>query len=116
MKKHPKGDPRSKFAKLRGLMRQKRVAQADIAVTLGCSGVHVSQCLCGVTEWKLHEIWVVMSILRIPAEDMWLYFPKDGVDKDIDMHGAYASGSECSFSSVNANDGYVMSGTYYSTY
>ena len=67
-----------KFRRLRGRMRERNITQADMAAALGCSTVCVSQRLCAKSPWQLDEMYVIMSILHIPTEDMYLYFPRDG--------------------------------------
>ena len=70
-----------KFCRLRGKMRERNITQADMAAALGCSSVCISQRLCCVRSWQLDEIWKVMNILHINPDEMYLYFPADGIDK-----------------------------------
>lgn len=46
---------------------------------LRLSPAAVSSRMCGSSPWHLDEAYVVMDRLGIPAREMHLYFPKDGI-------------------------------------
>lgn len=72
------------FRKLRIAMMDQDKTMADLAPVVGVkTPSNVSDRFVGRTDWKLDEIYAVLDFLKIPAEDMHLYFPRGGQDKRI---------------------------------
>lgn len=62
------------YAKLRGKIREMFVTQEAFAEAMGMSTVTMSQRLNGKVEWKTNEIAKACELLKIPLEEVALYF------------------------------------------
>ena len=74
------------FRKLRQCMASMSVTFAELADALGIDETTVSRKLSGVSEWNLDEIHGVLEYLHLPAEEMYLYFPRNGEDVESIQH------------------------------
>lgn len=62
------------YAKLRGKIREMFVTQEAFADAMGMSTVTMSQRLNSKVEWKTNEIAKACELLKIPLEEVALYF------------------------------------------
>lgn len=62
------------FSKLRGRIAEKGFTRALIAKRLGVSEPTLRAKMSGKTDWKLSEIYMLMFILDISAEEIGAYF------------------------------------------
>ncbi len=67
------------FRKLRALIFENDITQADIAQKIGKSKAYVSLRMQGKYDFNLGDIYAIIEILKIPPEKVLEYFPKDGV-------------------------------------
>ena len=66
------------FKKLRKAMLDADKNQADLALEMGVSEAYISHRFTGKYPWSQDDQYYIMDCLRIPYEDMYLYFPKQG--------------------------------------
>ncbi len=66
------------YRKLRTLLFENDITQRDIAEITGRSVAYVNNCFCLRTVWTLADIYAICDKLKIPYEDITLYFPKNG--------------------------------------
>lgn len=64
---------RRKFAKLKALMYEREVIQADLAEALGRSQTYIVVRMGGKEPWNLEDIQAIGTMLEIPREQ-WLDF------------------------------------------
>ncbi len=64
---------RRKFAKLKALMYEREVVQADLAATLGRSQTYIVVRMNGKEPWSLDDVQTIGNMLEIPREQ-WLDF------------------------------------------
>lgn len=63
-----------RYAKLRGIIREKFGTQEAFAAAMGMHTATLSGKLNGATEWSRAEIVKAAEVLGIPLEDIWVYF------------------------------------------
>lgn len=63
-----------RYAKLRGLIREKYRTQEAFAEAIGLHPATLSGKLRGVTDWTRSEIELTVNTLGIPAEEVAAYF------------------------------------------
>ncbi len=66
------------YAKLRGLLREHEIRQEDLAVDLDLSPGSVSNRMNCKESWKVHEMWLIMNMLGLPAHKLHEIFPQNG--------------------------------------
>lgn len=71
--------PRVRFAKLRGAIKGAEMDHAYVAEHLNRSAFYVSRRFCGHEPWSQDDQYAMMDLLRIPYDQMHIYFPKDGI-------------------------------------
>lgn len=64
---------RRKFAKLKALLYEKELIQADLARELGRSGTYITVRMNGKEPWSLDDVQAIGEMLEIPREQ-WLDF------------------------------------------
>lgn len=74
-----------KYLRLRNLLKQQDIDQEYLAELLGRSGPYISRCLSGKSQWHINEIWAIVRLCRIELTEIYIYFPPDGVDFEIDV-------------------------------
>ncbi len=62
------------YSKLRGLIRERKRTQEEIAVAVGLNPSILSQKLCGKGLFKQTEISAICNVLQIRPEDISVYF------------------------------------------
>lgn len=62
-----------RYAKLRGLIREKCGTDAALAQAAGMSPSVLSRCLTGSRQWRGEEIASVCCVLGIPLEEAYQY-------------------------------------------
>lgn len=62
-----------KFAKLRGLIREKYFTESNFAQAIGIPHYVLSKCLNGLRQWRGEEIGVVCKALGIPLAEAYKY-------------------------------------------
>lgn len=62
------------YSKLRGLIREKRFIQDEIAKAIPINAATLSQKLSGKGLFKQNEISAICKILDIPSADIGVYF------------------------------------------
>lgn len=65
---------RRKFAKLKALMYEREVIQADLAEALGRSQTYIVVRMGGKEPWNLEDIQTIGAMLDIPREQWLDYF------------------------------------------
>lgn len=73
---------RRKFAKLKNLMFEREITQAEAAKKLGCGLAYLSHRLNGHFPFTFHDAEILSEMLDIPREEWADYFtdkPKIGV-------------------------------------
>lgn len=63
-----------KFAKLRGLIKEKGMTESELAMKINLSPSSISCRLSGKVEWSLPEMRAVCDVLEIPISDIGKYF------------------------------------------
>ena len=63
-----------KFAKLRGLIKEKGMTESELAMKINLSASSISCRLSGKVEWTLPEMRAVCDVLEIPISDIGKYF------------------------------------------
>jgi transcriptional regulator with XRE-family HTH domain len=63
-----------RYAKLRGLIREKYTRQSNFAEAMGMNPTTLSKKLCGGVDWTRQEIEKACELLGIPAEQLHAYF------------------------------------------
>lgn len=63
-----------KFAKLRGLIKEKGMTESELAMKINLSPSSISCRLSGKVEWTLPEMRAVCDVLEIPISDIGKYF------------------------------------------
>lgn len=66
------------FRKLRTKLYDLDIGQAYLAKKLGVSQQSVSNRMRGKYPWTLDEMYIVMDLIKEPAEKLHEYFPKRG--------------------------------------
>lgn len=72
-----------KYMRLRRRLRDCDISQEYLAELLNCSSSHVSLCLSGHTDWKMSEVYKIAEFCRIPAAEIYVYFPPGGDDDKV---------------------------------
>ncbi len=67
------------FAKLRGRMHEMDINSNALANFLGRSQSYVSTRMTHNSSWELDEIYKILDLLMIPPEEIFTYFPPNGV-------------------------------------
>lgn len=62
------------FSKLIGRMAEKGFSRESVAKVLGVSTVTFRRKLNGENDWKLSEVYRLISLLEIPYEEIFDYF------------------------------------------
>ena len=62
------------FGKLIGRMAEKKCSRENVAKALGISSVTFRRKLIGEYDWKLSEVYKLISLLEIPDEEIFDYF------------------------------------------
>ncbi len=68
---------RRKFAKLKALMFEQEVTQADIAKATGRSQTYIASRMTGREVFDLNDMKVIASLLDLPREKWLDYFMED---------------------------------------
>lgn len=63
-----------KYAKLRGAIREKLGAEANLAKKLNLNAITLSKKLNGKADWKKREIEKTLEFLYIPRSEVYEYF------------------------------------------
>lgn len=63
------------FRKLRGKLKEEDIDQVYLAEKLGVCPMAVSHRMTGKTDWRLHEMYSVLELIREPPEAIYIYFP-----------------------------------------
>lgn len=71
---------RRKFAKLKALLYEKELIQADLAREVGRSGTYITVRMNGKEPWSLDDVQVIGKMLEIPREQWLDYF----IDSTLD--------------------------------
>lgn len=70
----------AKYKRLRGAMYANSVTQEEIAKLLKRSLAYVSLRMTGKQPYDINEVYAICDYLEIPYGDIYLYFPRGGVD------------------------------------
>jgi len=65
------------FYKLRWELKENDFRQDDVAYCLGCSTIHVGQCLRGQAPFRGHEMYRILDLLHVDHGEMSEYFPAE---------------------------------------
>lgn len=68
---------RRKFAKLKALMFEQEVTQADIAKAAGRSKTYIASRMTGREAFDLNDMRIIASLLDLPREKWLDYFMED---------------------------------------
>lgn len=69
------------FSKLRGLIKEKYGSDRSFAKAMNMSTPVLSSRLCGMTPWRLAEIYLACKLLSIPETEVAVYFFTQKFDK-----------------------------------
>ena len=83
MKRRPRRTVRTKFRRLRDLLKANDYTFEDVAQRLHVSLGTISARFQGRSPWLLDEQYRVMDMLGVDYEDMYLLFPPDGDDSKV---------------------------------
>ena len=69
------------FSALRAVMTEYGYEQIEIAHALGKGITYVNQRFCCTygKQWELSDMYGIMKFLRLPFDQLHIYFPPDGV-------------------------------------
>jgi len=71
-----------RYVALRAEMSKRDIRQVDLATKIGRKESYVSRRLTGKDPWSQGEQYVIMDWLRLPYDQMHIYFPKNGITGD----------------------------------
>jgi len=74
----------NKYQRLRRALRERDIDQEYLGKLLGRSRSHVSFCLSGKAEWLMSEVYIIAKLCQIPIEEIYKYFPPDGIDTEFE--------------------------------
>lgn len=77
----------NKFRSLRGEICKAGYTDKEFSEAIGIHYRTLSGKLCGRYHFQLDEIYRSMDFLKIPYNQMHIYFPKDGIDQ-VEIHEA----------------------------
>lgn len=72
-----------RYRKIRARMQELDVDGRWLARQLGWSPQSLSNRMCCRNQWGMDEAYKVLEVLRVPASEIHVYFPPDGVNTDF---------------------------------
>lgn len=69
---------RTLYRRLRGLLAENDMTQADLARPTGLSVSAINQRMAGRADWTAGQMYAVMDYFRIPDDQLHIIFPKGG--------------------------------------
>ena len=70
-----------RYKYLRGRLRAMGLNDADLANELGMTSNAMSHRMTGRVAWGMDEMYETLRVCDAPAEELHLYFPKDGIEQ-----------------------------------
>ena len=77
------GENFKRYVKLRGKMREKGINGNYLARKMGTTPQNISRRMTGKAPWRMDEMYNILSMLGEPDSKLSEYFPRDGVDVDM---------------------------------
>ena len=77
------GENLRRYVKLRGKMREKGITGNYLARKLDTTPENISRRMTGKATWRVDEMYNILSMLGEPDSKLSEYFPRDGVDVDM---------------------------------
>lgn len=68
-------DKTKPYPRLREILRIQNISSTDLASLLYVSPSYISKRMSGQSMWTLEDIYNILNILKIPYEELSLYFP-----------------------------------------
>lgn len=73
-----------KYQRLRRKLREYDIDQHYLAELLKRSPSYVSNCMLGKSDWQMQEVYTIIKLCQIPPEEIYKYFPPDGIDREFE--------------------------------
>lgn len=70
-----------RFLKLRGRIEEMGADRKWLAKQLDVCPTYFSQRMTGKLPWSMDDVYRLCDVLRIPTEEIPVYFPRDGISK-----------------------------------
>lgn len=70
-----------RYKYLRGRLRAMGLTDADLAKEIGMTSNAMSRRMTGRVAWSMDEMYETLRVCDAPAEELHLYFPKNGVEQ-----------------------------------
>ena len=70
-----------RYKYLRGRLRAMGLNDADLANELGMTSNAMSHRMTNRVAWSMDEMYETLRVCGAPAEELHLYFPKDGIEQ-----------------------------------
>ena len=68
------------YVKLKEEMRKQEISQTYLAELLRVSRPYIASRFKGEMPWNSDEMYTILKVLRIPPEQMSIYFPPGGIE------------------------------------
>ncbi len=68
-----------RYALLRSAITAHSLDQATLAKRINRSDAYVNKRLCGHKPWDEDDIYAIVKVLRLPVDELHLYFPPRGI-------------------------------------
>jgi len=71
-----------RYWRLTDALKNRRIKKTQLAYELGLSCAAIAQRFSGQTQWRLDEIYKILSIIGESEKKMYIYFPNTGTERN----------------------------------